>query len=446
MLTNNGFKVVNIGIKTELDDFLRAYEKHNADAIGMSGLLVKSTLEMKNNLEEMKKRGLKVPVLLGGAALNKKFVDEFCRPVYDGPVFYCRDAFDGIEAMTRIEKWDGKSPLDTDLGHKEEEEVVRTAPEKKLNIPPVSQIKMPDMSIPVPTPPFWGRKVWIHPEMEDKKLYRYIQNLAFEWINKGGLFKRAWGYRRGNKSREEYEKLKKEEIIPTFERLKKLLIEEDLFRPLIIYGYWPCRSNFPSEREENRECSLIIFPETEGWNSEEEVNREPLESIIGTAEVIFNFPRSAKPPYRCIADYFHSDRHDVVAFTVVSAGSRLSEYENQLFKKGKYKEYHLIHGLGVELAEALAEIVHKQIRIELGIAKGEGESLEDVNWQIRRYQGARYSPGYPACPDLQLNEKIFSLLKPEEFGLHLTENFLIVPEQSTDAVIVYHPEANYFAV
>ncbi len=446
ILTNNGFKVVNIGIKVELEDFIKAYEEHNADAIGMSGLLVKSTLEMKNNLEEMKKRGIKVPVLLGGAALNKKFVDEFCRPVYDGPVFYCRDAFDGIEAMTRIEKWDGNSPLDTDLGHKDEEEITETAVEEKINIPPISQIKMPDRNIPVPTPPFWGRKVWIHPEMDDKKLYRYIQELAFEWINKGGLFKRAWGYSRGNKSREEYEKLKKEEIIPTFERLKNLLIKENLFQPVIIYGYWPCRSDFPSEEEENRECSLIIFPETQGWKSESDVNIEPLENIIGTAELVMNFPRSSKPPYRCIADYFHPDRHDVVAFTVVSAGSRLSEYENQLFKEGKYKEYHLIHGLGVELAEALAEIVHKQIRIELGIAKGEGESLEDVNWQIRKYQGARYSPGYPACPDLQLNEKIFSLLKPEEFGIHLTENFLIVPEQSTDAIVVYHPEATYFAV
>ncbi len=448
ILTNNGFKVINLGIKVELEQFLKAYEEHKADAIGMSGLLVKSTLEMKNNLEEMQKRGIKVPVLLGGAALNKAFVDEYCRPIYDGPIFYCRDAFDGIEAMTRIEKWDKKSPLNTDLGYdREEEEIEKKLHEKKEeHIPPLSEIKMPDMNYPVPTPPFWGRKVWVHPDMEDRKFYRYIQNLAFDWINKGALFKRAWGYTRGNKTKEEYEKLKNEEIIPTFERLKKLLIEEDIFQPTIIYGYWPCRSDFPEEKEENRECSLIVFPETEGWKSEKDINKEPLKDIIGTAEVVMNFPRSAKPPYRCLADYFHNDRHDVVAFTIVSAGDKLSQYENHLFKEGKYKDYHLIHGLGVELAEALAEVVHKQIRIELGIAKKEGESLEDVNWQIRNYQGARYSPGYPACPDLSLNEKIFKLLKPEEYGIKLTENYLLVPEQSTDAIVVYHPEATYFSV
>ena len=446
ILTNNGFKVVNLGIKVELEQFVEAYRKHNADAIGMSGLLVKSTLEMKNNLEQMKKMGINVPVLLGGAALNRSFVEEYCRPVYDGPVFYCRDAFDGIEAMSRIEKWDGKSPIDTDLGHKVEEETVSVQEVRKKEIPPISKIKMPDRSVPVPIPPFWGRKVWIYPGMEDKKLYSYIQELAFRWINKGSLFKRAWGYTRGSKTKEEYEKLKKEEIIPTFEKLKKILIDEDLFQPTIIYGYWPCRADFPKEGEENRECSLIIFPETQGWKDDRQANRQPLKEIIGAAELVMNFPRSSKPPFRCLSDYFHTDRHDLVAFTVVSAGNRLSEYENELFKKGNYKNYHLVHGLGVELAEALAEIVHKQIRIELGIAKEEGESLEDVNWQVRKYQGARYSPGYPACPDLSLNDKIFQLLKPEEFGITLTENHLIVPEQSTDAIVVYHPEATYFSV
>ena len=446
ILTNNGFKVINIGIKVELEDFIKAYKEHNADAIGMSGLLVKSTLEMKNNLEEMKKRGINVPVLLGGAALNKKFVDNYCRPVYDGPVFYCKDAFDGIKAMTRIEKWDRISPLDTDLGHDEEEKEELKPEKEEIKIPPLSKIKMPDRSVPVPIPPFWGRNVWVYPEMEDKNLYRYIQELAFKWINKGSLFKRAWGYTRSGKSKEEYERIKKEEILPAFERLKRVLINENIFQPKIIYGYWPCRSDFPVEGEENKECSLIIFPETEGWIKDEDVNREPLKDIIGTGELVINFPRSKKPPYRCIADYFHTERHDTVAFTIVSAGSKLSEYEKELFRMGKYKDYHLVHGLGVELAEALAEIIHKKIRIELNIAENEGKTLEDVNYQIRNYQGARYSPGYPACPDLSINEKIFSLLKPEEFGITLTENYIITPEQSTDAIVVYHPEATYFSV
>ncbi|MCX7759717.1 MAG: methionine synthase [Hydrogenothermaceae bacterium] len=439
ILTNNGFKVINLGIKVELEQFLKAYEEHKADAIGMSGLLVKSTLEMKNNLEEMYKRGIKVPVLLGGAALNKKFVDEYCRPIYDGPIFYCRDAFDGIEAMTRIEK----GIFDTQLFKENIETEIKI--EEKEDIPPISDIQMPSRKYPVPTPPFWGRKVWIHKDSED---YEYIKNLAFEWINKGALFKRAWGYTRGDRSYEEYQKLKEQEILPNYEKFKKMLIDEDIFQPIIIYGYFPCRSDISLRIKENnnRESSLYIFSEKEGWKDDNSVNREPLEVVIKKAIMKMDFPRSSKPPYRSIPDFFHDDRHDVVAFTVVSAGKKISEVENKLFKEGKYKDYHLLHGLGVELAEALAEIVHKKIRIELGIAKEEGESIEDINWKIGKYQGVRYSPGYPACPDLSLNDKIFQLLKPQEFGIELTETHLIVPEQSTAAIVVYHPEAKYFNI
>lgn len=439
ILTNNGFKVINLGIKVELEQFIKAYEEHNADAIGMSGLLVKSTLEMKNNLEEMKKRGIKVPVLLGGAALNKKFVDEYCKPVYDGPVFYCRDAFDGIEAMTRIEK----GIFDTELFREESSYEIKI--EEEIYIPPLKDIQMPSKDYPVPTPPFWGRKVWIYPGSED---YEYIKELAFKWINKGGLFKRAWGYTRGDKSYQEYQQLKEQEILPNFERFKDMLIKEDIFQPVIIYGYFPCRSDLSIrlEKDDNHESSLYIFSEEEGWSDENSVNRENLKDIIDRAIMKMDFPRGKKAPYRSIPDFFHDDRHDVVAFTVVSAGKKISEIESKLFKNGKYKDYHLIHGLGVELAEALAEIVHKKIRIELGIAINEGNTLEDVNWKIGKYQGVRYSPGYPACPDLSLNDKIFSLLKPQEFGIELTETHLIVPEQSTAAIVVYNPEAKYFSV
>ncbi|WP_457623561.1 methionine synthase [Persephonella sp.] len=445
ILTNNGYKVINLGIKVEVDQFIEAIEKYNADVVGMSGLLVKSTLEMKNNLEEMKKRGIKIPVLLGGAALNKNFVDKYCKPVYDGPVFYCRDAFDGIEAISRIEKWDGISKIDTDLF---ETEVKMDKSEKKLeeskgsDIPNLKDIKFPKRIEKVPVPPFWGRKKWVYPDMEDKKFYRSIQELAFKWINKGALFKRAWGYTRGNRTKEEYEKLKNEEILPQFEKFKKILIEENIFQPKIIYGYWPCRSLIDGKSH----CSLLIFPETYGWTKDEEANRDPIKDVIGNAEIIMKFPRSKKEPYRCLSDYFHTDRHDLIAFSVVSAGDKISEYENWLYKNGNYKDYHLVHGLGVELAEALSEIVHKQVRIELGITDKEGNSLEDVNYQVGRYQGARFSPGYPACPDLSLNKDIFKLLKPEELNITLTENYLIVPEQSTDAIIVYHPEANYFSI
>ncbi|SMC09227.1 methionine synthase [Nitratiruptor tergarcus] len=417
LLTNNGFKVVNLGIKVELEEFIKAYKEHNAQAIGMSGLLVKSTQVMLENLKEMKQKGIDAPVLLGGAALTKKFVDEFCRPAYDGPIFYCRDAFDGIVAMSRIEEGN----FDTKLGSdKDEEEIVEVKPKEEVKIDPANII-LPKPA-PVPIPPFWGRKTLeIDPD------------IAYEWINKRLLFKQRWGYKSKGLSKEEYQKQLDEKVIPAFNRLRSEL--KDIFQPVILYGYWPARAV---------DNELYVFGEEFGWQRDEDANREPIENIIGDAIEIFTFPRQSKPPHRCIADYFHADRMDVSAFTCVSAGSKFSEYEGELFKAGKYHEYHLVHGLSVELAEALAEIAHKQIRIELGILRNEKADLRDV--KMVGYQGARYSPGYPACPDLELNRHIFNLLKPEEFGIELSETFQIHPEQSTCAIVVHHPEAKYFNV
>ncbi len=417
LLTNNGFKVVNLGIKVELEEFIKAYKEHNAQAIGMSGLLVKSTQVMLENLKELKRRGIDIPVLLGGAALTKRFVDEFCRPKYDGPIFYCRDAFDGIVAMSRIEEGN----FDTKLGSdSDEDEIVETKPKEEIVIDP-KNIILPKPA-PVPIPPFWGRKrLEIDPD------------IAYEWINKRLLFKQRWGYKSKGMSKEEYQKQLDEKVIPAFNRLRNEL--KNIFEPTLLYGYWPVRSV---------DNELYVFGTEFGWQKDEDANREPIENIIGDAIEIFTFPRQSKPPHRCIADYFHSDRMDVSAFTCVSAGSRFSEYEGELFKAGKYHEYHLVHGLSVELAEALAEIVHKQIRIELGILRNEKPDLKDV--KMVGYQGARYSPGYPACPDLELNRHIFNLLKPEEFGIELSETFQIHPEQSTCAIVVHHPEAKYFNV
>ncbi len=420
ILSNNGFKVINIGIKVELEDFLKAYKEHNANAIGMSGLLVKSTAVMKENLEEMKKRGINIPVLLGGAALTNKFVDEFCRPVYDGPIFYCKDAFDGIEAMTRIEE----KNFDTNLHPKEEEKIVIEKKPKEEKIIPFEQIKMPKR-VPTPTPPFWGRKV----------LKADVRELAFDWINHKLLFSQRWGYSGKGMSKEEREKQRNELLWPMFEKLKREFIQKELFEPIMLYGYYPCRSD---------KNTLLIFDESEGWNKSEDINKEPLEDVIGRAKYHIDFPRQKRKPYRAISDYFKSDEHDLIAFTCVSAGSKISEYEQELYKEGKYQEYFFVHGLGVELAEALAEIVHKQIRIELGILKNEKPSIRDV--KMRAYQGARYSFGYPACPDLSQNKVIFDLLNPQEFGIELSETYQMHPEQTTSALVVYHPEATYFAV
>ena len=426
ILTNNGFKVINIGIKVEIEEFLKAIEEHNADAVGFSGLLVKSTQVMKENLEVMQAKGLKIPVLMGGAALTKGFVDDFCRPVYDGPIFYCRDAFDGVVAMSRIEEGNFDTRLAGDL--KDDEEAAVVVKEKEAaDIPPLGEIPMPSRDLPVPVPPFWGRRVMRAGDFDPA--------LAFEWLNHRMLFKQRWGYKSKGMSKEAYEAQLDKTVWPAYERLKRQFLEEGLFDPTIIYGYFPCRSD---------DRTLLIFDTSEGWHKDSDADREPLEAVMGRAVAQMTFPRQRKKPWRCLADYFHSDRHDVVAFTTVSAGAKLSEYEAKLYAEGKFHEYYLVHGLGVELAEALAEIAHKQIRLDLGIAHKEGPSLRDV--RMRAYQGARYSPGYPACPDLELNGSIFAMLKPEDFGIKLSETWQIHPEQSTAALVVYHPEAKYYNV
>lgn len=422
ILSNNGYRVINLGIKVELDDFVRELKASNADAIGMSGLLVKSTQVMKENLEALQKEGIKVPILLGGAALNRSFIDEYCRPFYDGPIFYCKDAFDGVVAMSRIETGN----LDTNIHNKDEEDRVIKIKEEVI-IPPFEQIKMPSRDIVVPTPPFWGRR--------EIKLSPAQKEMAFEWINHKLLFKARWGYSSKALSKEAYQKQLDEVVYPAYEKLKRRFIDENLFEPTIIYGYWPCRS------DDNR---LLIFDESEGYNNDSQINYESLESIRARAIESFSFPRQSKEPHRSISDFFHSNRHDVVAFSCVSAGSKLSEVEREIYKDGDYTLYYQFHGLGVELAEALAEIAHKQIRLDLGIAKNEGNTLADV--KMSAYESCRYSFGYAACPDLELNRNLFNLLKPEEFGIELSETFQMHPEQSTCAIVVYHPSASYYNV
>jgi len=426
ILSNNGFKVINVGIKTQLETYLEAHKKHNVQAIGMSGLLVKSTAVMKDNLEEMAEMGMEIPVLLGGAALTRSFVDDFCRPIYKGPIFYCRDAFDGVVAMTRIEKYneDNSVGLDTRLGGdmvKHEKKV-----KKEVIIPPFAEIKMPEAQA-VPTPPFWGRRIL---QKEDLDL-----DMVFNWVNQRTVVKFHWGYKSRGMTKEEYQKLLDKTVYPAYERLKKEFIEKGLFEPTIIYGYYPCRS-------EDQE--LYIFDESQGWNVDANANCEPLDKVIGNAVGTFSFPRQGRKPHRALSDFFHHERHDVLPITCVSAGSKFSAYEKELYDAGKYLEYNMVHGFSVELAEALAEVAHKQIRLDLNIADKEGNSLRDV--RMNRYQGSRYSFGYPACPDLEQSKLIFDLLKPEEFGIELSETFQIHPEQSTTALIVHHKSATYYAV
>jgi len=421
ILSNNGFRVINIGIKADLEKFLEALKEHHADAIGMSGLLVKSTNVMKENLETMQKMGLKIPVILGGAALTDNFVEDFCRPFYDGPIFYCKDAFEGIEAMGRIEA----KNYNTDFGHKSVENSVAKASKEGRVIPPFSELKMPSRDIKIPTPPFWGRRV----------LKTDVKELAFSWVNHKILFSQRWGYSGKGQSKEEKQKQLDEVLWPTFERIKADIERLGLFEPTIIYGYYPARSH---------ENKLYILDEKEGYFSDEQVNHESIELIAQRAVNVLDFPRQNRVPYRSLSDFIHPFRHDVIALTCVSAGSKFSAYEKELYDAGNFTEYFFVHGLGVELAEAMAEIVHKQIRLDLGIAENEGHSLRDV--QMKRYHGCRYSFGYPACPALEDTKVIFDLLKPEEFGIELSETFQIHPEQSTTAIVMHHREALYFNV
>ncbi len=422
ILSNNGFKVINIGIKADIFDFIKAYREHNGDAIGMSGLLVKSTAVMMENLQELKKEGISAPVLLGGAALTSKFVDEYCRPKYDGGIFYCKDAFDGIVAMGRIEEG---GELDINLSKNDDNlEKKSSYVKKELIIPKFADIKLPSLS-PIPNPPFWGRRV----------LKSDVRELSFEWINHKLLFSTRWGYGGKKMSKEQKQKQIDEKLWPLYEKLKSEILKKELFKPVQLYGYFPCRSDGDT---------LLIFDESEGWNSQDEINSEPLEVVRKRAKYKIKFPRQTRKPHRCLSDYFASSRHDVVAFTLASAGERFSEYEQELYKDGKFTHYHHIHGISVDLAEALAEVLHKQIRLDLGIAKDEGDTLRDV--KLSRYQGARYSFGYAACPELKDNRVIFDLLKPEEFGVVLGETYQMHPEQSTSALVVHHKEALYFSI
>ncbi|MDZ7369618.1 MAG: methionine synthase [candidate division KSB1 bacterium] len=401
ILSNNGFKVYNLGIKCEIDTMLQKADEVGADAIGMSGLLVKSTVVMKENLEVMRQRGYKIPVLLGGAALTRSYVDQVCSPILDAPVVYCEDAFEGLKVMNLLKE--GKLSSLFGGGNKKE---------KRSESKPLMQEAEPlrfDHDIPVP--PFWGSRV-----IEDIDL-----KTVFSFLTEPVLFRGRWGYRRGTLSREEYDRLIEEQVRPQFELLKEKCIAEKLLEPKVVYGYFPC----------NRQGDdVIIFdPKTD------------------TEVLRFHFPRQKKPPYRSIADFFlplESGRHDIMPMQIATVGSRASEYAQRLYENNAYKDYLLFHGLSVESAEALAEYWHKQIRLELNIAAEDGTTMEEL--VVQKYRGSRYSFGYPACPDLYGNRQIAQLLSPERIGVQLTEEDQMIPEQTTSAFIVHHPQAKYFSL
>jgi len=436
ILTNNGYKVVNLGIKCPLETMLHAAEEHKADAIGMSGLLVKSTLVMKENLEVMNEQGLKVPVILGGAALTRRYVEQDLRPVYRGNVFYANDAFDGLRLMEQIAKGEIIDDGTISSGSKDESETL-TGSEAKIALALSDRPEMETAAVAfsvspadvavrrdveIPTPPFWGSRVVEDIAMED----------IFAYVNEVALIRGQWRVVRGRLSESEYQKVLEEQIYPDYRKLKEKVLAEKLLEPKVVYGYFPCQS-------EGNE--LIIYrpsyPARTGV-----INNPPLKEWLR-----FSFPRQRDGRRLCIADFFASSDSgtmDVVAFHLVTMGKKASEYSSMLFKSDNYKDYLYFHGLSVECAEALAEFWHKKIREELGIAGKDAQEIRKLFSQ--KYQGSRYSFGYPACPNLEDQAKLFELLQPERIGVQLTEEYQLDPEQSTSAIIVHHPEARYFNV
>ncbi len=438
ILTNNGYKVINLGIKQTIDAILNSYEEHKADAIGMSGLLVKSTLIMKENLEVMNERQIKVPVVLGGAALTRRYVEDDLKSLYKGTLYYARDAFAGLHTMDKLMATNGDDSVQAAVSEpgaratgseqsivsEEADELV--GEEAKLGIRKLarprgatkvsgdtSHTNRSDVStdVPIPSPPFLGSRM----------VDRIPLNNVFAYINETALFKGQWQFKQGRKSNEEYQTFVAEHVRPVYEELKQRSEREGLLTPKVVYGYFPAQSNGND---------LIVYHDD-----------------AKTERARFTFPRQPAGKRLCLADYFasvESGRMDVVAFHLVTVGRRASEYSQKLFKSDNYADYLYFHGLSVESAEALAELWHKKIREDLGIA---GKDAKNLNELFRQgYQGSRFSFGYPACPNLEDQTKLFELLDPARIDVELTEEFQLEPEQSTSAIIIHHPEARYFSI
>ncbi|MBX3355293.1 MAG: homocysteine S-methyltransferase family protein [Phycisphaeraceae bacterium] len=468
ILSNNGYEVHNIGIKQSLQQIVEAWRRTGADVIGMSGLLVKSVTVMEQNLHELNAIGVTVPVMLGGAALTRHYAESHLRKIYKGPVYYGKDAFEGLavcdalasgelsridaEVEARLQK---RAEVDARVGQRLESRAdgavggaVATATASgatgatPAGVTPTSATsraqgggasgatpaggassgaprRAEDAPSPrvtsthsLPKPPFLGDRI-----VEDIDLRQ-----IYPFVNKVALYRGQWGFKKGAMDEASYERLIEDQADAIFARLQVLCREERILRPAVAYGYFECQS---------RGDELLIYdPENPAQVRE-----------------TFRFPRQSGRERLCISDFFRSvesGERDVIGFHCVTMGIEVSHRARQLFERNEYTEYLYMHGMGVECTEALAELWHKRMRSELGIGGDDDPRVERLFTQ--HYRGSRYSFGYPACPDMSDQEKLFRLLRPERIGCTLTENWQIVPEQSTSAIIVHHPQAKYFAV
>jgi 5-methyltetrahydrofolate--homocysteine methyltransferase len=447
ILSNNGYRVVNLGIKQPVENIIQAYKEHNPDCIAMSGLLVKSTAFMKENLEVFNQEGITVPVILGGAALTPKFVHQDCQQTYNGQVIYGKDAFADLHFMDKLmpakqsDHWDNlqgflgeyaeesaKAIADdgakTNFGIEEEKLIDAGGQSAEADIIDTRRSEAVEDNIARPTPPFWGTKILSAQDIPLAEIFPYLDLQA--------LFVGQWQFRKPkDQSREEYDQFLAAKVQPILSDWKAKVIAENLLNPTVVYGYFPCQS------EGN---TLFIYePELVSQNNGQ---------IPAGAEPIaqFEFPRQKANRRLCIADFFASKESgvtDVFPMQAVTVGEIATEYAQKLFAGDNYTDYLYFHGIAVQMAEALAEWTHARIRRELGFGDLDPDNIRDILQQ--RYQGSRYSFGYPACPNMQDQYTQLDLLQTDRIGLFMDESEQVYPEQSTTAIVTYHPTAKYFS-
>jgi 5-methyltetrahydrofolate--homocysteine methyltransferase len=419
ILSNNGYKVVNLGIKQPGDTIIRAAQEHQADAIGLSGLLVKSTLEMKYVIQDLQRQKLEFPVICGGAALTRKYVEDDLRREYSNAVFYADDAFAGLHIMEDLATENGARETRLTEGRTVKEYAKAAAVDEETG--PVFAERSPVVGDApnTPAPPFWGVRV--------RKDYDLRE--VFKYINETALFKNQWQLKTASQS--DYVRLVEEKFRPIKKQLEEEVIASGWFEPKVVWGYFPAQSD----------GNDVVVYDPDG---------QPKATVPTQSKELlrFTFPRQREGRRLCVSDFFapkSSGKMDVIGLSLVTIGARASVETQRLFEGGEYTRYLYVHGLSVETAEALAELHHKKMREELGIANEDSAEIRDLFHQ--KYRGSRYSFGYPACPNLEDQTKLFALLKPEEnVGVRLTSGFLLEPEQSTSAIVVHHPGAKYFVV
>jgi 5-methyltetrahydrofolate--homocysteine methyltransferase len=407
ILSNNGFEVKNLGIKQPIEAILKELEAWPAEAIGLSGLLVKSTVIMKENLHFMEELGLKVPVILGGAALTRDYVEGDCRRSYGGPVYYAEDAFEGLRHMQALVAGEVKVPAPAASPSATGEIKILHRGAAAVPLTNQGQSSWVRHDAALPTPPFWGVR-----ELADAPVD------LFEHLDAFALIRNRWGFSQGSQSDEAFSAILRDKAVPQLVRWKERLATDPLFQPRARYGYFPVRAEGDS---------LQVF--------------DPLNPTQTLARL--SFPRQASGRRLCITDFFSAEQTDVLALQLVTLGQAAADHAARLYREDGYADYFAFHGLATELTEAYAERLHARIRRELGIA---GKDLPGRALFAQGYQGSRYSYGYPACPDLEGNGPILDLLGGSEIGVTLSDSHQMDPEYSTSALVAWHPQARYFSV